>query len=56
MEIEYSLKLKENFGKALNKTVEEYNQDLANIKTNKEALVKHMDENYTNLNSFKPTN
>nr|QYF65423.1 A70 protein [Borreliella afzelii] len=51
MEIEYSLKLKENFGKALNKTVEEYNQDLANIKTNKEALVKHMDENYTNLNS-----
>ncbi|WP_215540781.1 complement regulator-acquiring protein [Borreliella bavariensis] len=53
MDLESSLKLKENFKKALNKTIEAYNQDLENIKSDKEQLAKHMDENYKNLHSFK---
>ncbi|ACN53353.1 complement regulator-acquiring protein (plasmid) [Borreliella spielmanii] len=56
MGVESSLKLKENFEKALNKTIEAYSQDLENIKSDETQLVKHMDEHYSNINSFKPTN
>ncbi len=53
IDLESNLKLKENFGKVLNKTIEAYNQDLENIKSDKDQLAKHMDENYKNLHSFK---
>ncbi|WP_029357950.1 complement regulator-acquiring protein [Borreliella garinii] len=53
IDLESNLKLKENFGKVLNKTIEAYNQDLENIKSNEDQLAKHMDENYKNLHSFK---
>ncbi|WNZ73178.1 complement regulator-acquiring protein (plasmid) [Borreliella garinii] len=53
IDLESNLKLKENFGKVLNKTIEAYNQDSNNIKSDKDQLAKHMDENYKNLHSFK---
>ncbi|WP_215539736.1 complement regulator-acquiring protein [Borreliella bavariensis] len=53
IDLESNLKLKENFKKVLNKTIEAYNQDLEKIKSNKDKLAKHMDENYKNLHSFK---
>ncbi len=53
IDLESNLKLKENFGKVLNKTIEAYNQDLENIKSDKDQLAKHMDENYK---EFDPLN
>ncbi|WP_031538598.1 complement regulator-acquiring protein [Borreliella garinii] len=53
IDLESNLKLKENFGKVLNKTIEAYNQNSENIKSDKDQLAKHMDENYKNLHSFK---
>ncbi|WP_210376964.1 complement regulator-acquiring protein, partial [Borreliella valaisiana] len=46
MRIESELKIKENFAKKLNKTIDAYNQDSENIKTNAEQLAKHINENY----------
>ncbi len=38
--IEYSLELKQRFKKTLNETIEAYNQNLNNIKSDEEALAK----------------
>ncbi|AAT93826.1 conserved hypothetical protein (plasmid) [Borreliella bavariensis PBi] len=54
MRIESELKIKENFKKALNKTIDAYNQDSENIKTSAEQLEKHINENYKEFNSLKP--
>ncbi|WP_215536596.1 complement regulator-acquiring protein [Borreliella bavariensis] len=54
MRIESELKIKENFAKKLNETVDAYNKDSENIKTNAEQLAKHINENYKEFNSLKP--
>lgn len=54
MRIESELKIKENFAKKLNKTIDAYNQDSENIKTNAEQLAKYINENYKEFNSLKP--
>ncbi len=54
MRIESELKIKENFAKKLNETIDAYNQDSENIKTNAEQLAKHINENYKEFNSLKP--
>ncbi|APQ15623.1 complement regulator-acquiring protein [Borreliella garinii] len=54
MRIESELKIKENFAKKLNKTIDAYNQNSENIKTNAEQLAKHINENYKEFNSLKP--
>lgn len=43
---ERDLKIKQNFVKALNETIEAYNKNSGNIKTDDEALANHMKEKY----------
>ncbi|WP_210382624.1 complement regulator-acquiring protein [Borreliella garinii] len=52
--IEYSLELKQRFKKTLNETIEAYNQNLNNIKSDAEALANHMNENYKDHEYLKP--
>ncbi|WP_418457385.1 complement regulator-acquiring protein [Borreliella andersonii] len=44
--VERDLKIKQNFVKSLNATIEAYNKNLGNIKTDNEALANHIKEKY----------
>ncbi|ACN93509.1 conserved hypothetical protein (plasmid) [Borreliella finlandensis] len=44
---ERDLKIKQNFVKALNETIEAYNKNSGNIKTDYEALANHMEKKYS---------
>ncbi|WKC78507.1 complement regulator-acquiring protein (plasmid) [Borreliella turdi] len=46
IQLESRLKVKQKYKKILNNTIRAYNQDLGGIKTNKEKLLKHINENY----------
>ncbi|WP_420740390.1 complement regulator-acquiring protein (plasmid) [Borreliella yangtzensis] len=52
--LESTLKLKKRFVKTLNETLEAYNQNYNNIKTDTEKLANHIDENYNSMDSLKP--
>ncbi|WP_210381033.1 complement regulator-acquiring protein, partial [Borreliella garinii] len=52
--IESSLELKQRFKKTLNETIEAYNKNLNNIKSDEEALANHMNENYKDHEYLKP--
>lgn len=56
MNLDSSLKTRQNFAKKLNETIKAYNKNLYNIKNNMEELAWHIDENYKTLNSFKSIN
>ncbi|WPM06421.1 complement regulator-acquiring protein (plasmid) [Borreliella sinica] len=49
---ELALNIKEKFAKNLNETIEAYNQNKENIKTNNEKLAINIYEYYTNFNSL----
>ncbi|MBB6031914.1 hypothetical protein HNR35_000917 [Borreliella spielmanii] len=53
---ESDLKLKENFAKTLNKTIEDYNRNDQSIKISVVTLANYFDEKYKDLDSFKPNN
>ncbi|QFI15002.1 complement regulator-acquiring protein (plasmid) [Borrelia sp. CA_690] len=55
MELESDLKLKEKLGKTLNATLEAYSKNDKNIKSSEEELAKHMNENYKELDSLRPS-
>ncbi|MBB6043293.1 complement regulator-acquiring protein (plasmid) [Borreliella yangtzensis] len=48
------LKLKQRFAKTLKATIDDYNNDVGNIKTNEEELANHMDANYKDFGSLNP--
>ncbi|SCW39020.1 lipoprotein [Borreliella japonica] len=49
--MKYDLKLKQRFAKTLNETIDAYNQNSQNIKTDDEKLANHMNENFKDFNS-----
>ncbi|WP_419250426.1 complement regulator-acquiring protein [Borreliella afzelii] len=46
-DIKRDLKIKQNFAKSLNATIDAYNKDVGGIRTNDEALVKHIKDKYS---------
>ncbi|WKC76664.1 complement regulator-acquiring protein [Borreliella valaisiana] len=52
--VETDMQLKQRFTKTLKATIEAYNNDVGNIKTDEEKLANHMDENYKDSSALKP--
>lgn len=46
-DVKRDLKIKQNFAKSLNATIEAYNKDVGGIRTNDEALAKHIKDKYS---------
>lgn len=46
-DVKRDLKIKQNFAKSLNATIDAYNKDVGGIRTNDEALVKHIKDKYS---------
>ncbi|WPM06424.1 complement regulator-acquiring protein (plasmid) [Borreliella sinica] len=54
IQTEYQLKEKQRFVKALNETIEAYNQNHQNIKTDAAKLASHMNEYFKDTTTLKP--
>ncbi|KEO61890.1 complement regulator-acquiring protein [Borreliella garinii] len=46
-DVKRDLKIKQNFAKSLNATIDAYNKDVGGIRTNDEALAKHIQDKYS---------
>ncbi|WKC74841.1 complement regulator-acquiring protein (plasmid) [Borreliella yangtzensis] len=52
--VETDMQLKQRLTKTLKATIDDYNNDVGNIKTDEEKLANHMDENYKDSSALKP--